>query len=89
MKLGDLIEKITTATGIKKLVSDDCKGCQKRKVTLNKINVTSTICWIVVLICCVMALVSNYYGHYQGICDWGVIGTLSVIIMFYSISKKK
>jgi hypothetical protein len=85
MKLGDLIEKITTAVGIGK----GCKACQKRKKKLNKINVTSTACWIVVLICCVMALVSNHYGHYQGICDWAVIGTLSVIIMFYSISKNK
>jgi len=37
--LGDTIEKITTATGIKKLVElsgFDC-GCDKRKETLNKL----------------------------------------------------
>ena len=37
--LGDTIEKITTATGIKKVVhkiaGKDC-GCKKRKETLNK-----------------------------------------------------
>jgi|19_taG_2_1085344.scaffolds.fasta_scaffold15399_6 hypothetical protein len=89
MKLGDLIEKITTVTGIKKLVGDDCKACQKRKKKLNKINAISTACWVVLLTCCVMALISNYNGYYQGICDWAVIGTLSVIIMFYSLAGKK
>ena len=38
--LGDTIEKITTATGIKKFVhkiaKDDC-GCNKRKQKLNKV----------------------------------------------------
>jgi len=38
--LGDTIEKITTATGIKKFVhkvaGNDC-GCNKRKQTLNKV----------------------------------------------------
>ena len=38
--LGDTIEKITTATGIKKFVhkvaGDDC-GCNKRKQILNKV----------------------------------------------------
>tara|TARA_Y100000593_G_C4229422_1_gene296170 strand:+ start:457 stop:603 length:147 start_codon:yes stop_codon:yes gene_type:complete len=38
--LGDTIEKITEATGIKKvvekIVGDDC-GCNKRKEKLNKI----------------------------------------------------
>ena len=38
--LGDTIEKITTATGIKKfvhkVVGKDC-GCNKRKKTLNKV----------------------------------------------------
>ena len=38
--LGDTIEKITTATGIKKFVhktiGNDC-GCNKRKNTLNKV----------------------------------------------------
>ena len=41
--LGDTIEKITTATGIKKLVNTvskatgkDC-GCNKRKDTLNRV----------------------------------------------------
>ena len=38
--LGDTIEKITTATGIKKfvhkVVGDDC-GCNKRKQKLNKV----------------------------------------------------
>ena len=38
--LGDSIEKITTATGIKKfvhkVVGDDC-GCNKRKQILNKV----------------------------------------------------
>ena len=85
MKLGDLIETITTAVGIGK----GCKACQKRKKKLNKINVTSTVCWIILLICCVMALVSNHNGYYQGICDWTAIGIVSVIIMFYSISRKK
>lgn len=36
--LGDSIDKVTTATGIKKLVkkvSKDC-GCEKRRETLNK-----------------------------------------------------
>ena len=38
--LGDTIEKITTATGIKKfvhkIVGDNC-GCKKRKQVLNKV----------------------------------------------------
>ena len=38
--LGDTIEKITTATGIKKIVhkmaGNDC-GCNKRKQILNKV----------------------------------------------------
>ena len=38
--LGDTIEKITTATGIKKIVhkiaGNNC-GCNKRKNTLNKV----------------------------------------------------
>ena len=38
--LGDSIEKITTVTGIKKIVhkvaGDDC-GCNKRKQILNKV----------------------------------------------------
>lgn len=37
--LGDTIEKITKATGIKKIVdlmSDDC-GCEERKQKLNKL----------------------------------------------------
>ena len=38
--LGDTIEKITTATGIKKVIhkiaGKDC-GCNKRKNTLNKV----------------------------------------------------
>lgn len=41
MKLGDLIEKITTYTGIKWLVKkiwgEDC-GCDKRKEKLNDIE---------------------------------------------------
>lgn len=32
--LGDVVEKITTATGIKQLMPDDC-GCDKRKEQLN------------------------------------------------------
>ena len=48
MKLGDLIEKITTVTGIKwltkKIVVDllhfkDC-GCEERKNKLNKITIS-------------------------------------------------
>ena len=47
MKLGDLIEKITTITGIKwltkKIVVDllksDC-GCEERKNKLNKITIS-------------------------------------------------
>ena len=89
MKLGDLIEKITTVTGIKKLAGNDCKSCQKRKRKLNKINVANVACWIVLLTCCVMALISSNHGHYQGICDWAVIGTLSVIIMFYGLVRNK
>ena len=85
MQLGDLIEKITTAIGI----GNDCETCRKRKKKLNKINVTYIACWLVLLTCCVMAYVSSNHGHYQGICDWGVIGTLSVIIMFYSLTGKK
>ena len=42
MKLGDLIETITTYTGIKWLVKkiwgDDC-GCDERKEALNKIKI--------------------------------------------------
>jgi hypothetical protein len=41
MGLGDLIEKITTYTGIKWLVEklfNDC-GCDKRKDKLNKITI--------------------------------------------------
>jgi hypothetical protein len=43
MKLGDLIEKITTVTGIKwltkKLFGEDC-GCEERKNKLNKITIS-------------------------------------------------
>ena len=42
MKLGDLIEKFTTYTGIRWLVKlifgDDC-GCDKRKEKLNDIDI--------------------------------------------------
>ena len=42
MRLGDLIEKITTYTGIKwivkKICGDDC-GCDERKDKLNKIKI--------------------------------------------------
>ncbi len=44
--LGDTIEKITEATGIKALVEslfDDC-GCEKRKETLNKMFPYKTEC---------------------------------------------
>lgn len=41
MRLGDLIERITTYTGIKwivkKILGDDC-GCDKRKDDLNDIQ---------------------------------------------------
>ena len=43
MGLGDLIEKITTYTGIKwltkKIFGEDC-GCDDRKDKLNKITIT-------------------------------------------------
>ena len=43
MGLGDLIEKITTYTGIKwltkKIFGEDC-GCDERKYKLNKITIT-------------------------------------------------
>ncbi len=43
MGLGDLIEKITTYTGIKwltkKIFGEDC-GCDERKDKLNKITIT-------------------------------------------------
>lgn len=43
MRLGDLIEKITTYTGIKwltkKILGDSC-GCEERKNKLNKITIS-------------------------------------------------
>jgi hypothetical protein len=43
MRLGDLIEKITTYTGIKwltkKIFGEDC-GCDERKDKLNKITIS-------------------------------------------------
>ena len=43
MRLGDLIEKITTYTGIKwltkKIFGEDC-GCEERKNKLNKITIS-------------------------------------------------
>ena len=88
MKLGDLIEKITTITGIKKLTGD-CNSCRKRKKKLNKINAIGTACWIVLLLCCIMVLINSNNGNYQSVCDWGVIGGASLIIMFYSLTRKK
>jgi len=89
MRLGNLIEKITTVTGIKKLFGNNCTGCRKRKKKLNKINATGIACWIVLILCCVMALWNSSTGNMQAICDWAVIAFVVVILMFYSLIRKK
>ena len=88
MKLGDLIEKITTVTGIKKLVGD-CESCKKRKKKMNKYSATNIASWIVILMSCVMILLNTETGNYQAMCDWAVIGSVVIILMFYSLTRKK